>query len=155
MRFLRAIKNFINLVFAAAFTLALCFCVKAANISKLSSFSGQRVFYLDSVSSQALIKTRLTVFDVFRVKGESVCFTLTEERSGKEREADFVRSLIEEYGGKLLFTEEACGTVSYYAHVPAWGKGVAINGAEINLHIALCAEESRCAVGTPIIFGGF
>lgn len=149
MRFARAIKNFITLTLAVAFALATCFIVKAAHISRLSSIPGERAYYLDSASSQSLIKTELSFADIFRVRGESVCFACTEEKEA------FARALIEEYGGTLLFTEEACGVQSYYAYVPAWGQGVALYGKQVNLHIAVSLEDNRCAVGIPIIFGGF
>ena len=149
MRFFRAVGNFIKLTLALAFALTLCFGVKTAHISKLSALQGERAYYLDSASSQSLIKKELTPLEIFRVKGESVCFTLMQEKEA------FARSLVEDYGGKILFTEGVSGTVSYYAYVPAWGQGITLYGKRINLHIAISEEEGRCAVGTPIIFGGF
>lgn len=150
MRFFKAFGNFIKLSLALIFSLALCFCVKATHTSKLSFLQGERAYYLDSRSSQSLIKTNLTAWDLFRVKGESVCFTLTEETETTE---DFARSLVSRHGGEILFTEEIDGTVSYYAYIPTWGQGIALYGKQVNLHIAV--SEKQCKVGTPIIFGGF
>lgn len=150
MRFFKAFGNFIKLSLALLFSLALCFCVKAAHIPRLSFLSGERTYYLDSASSQSLIKTKLTAWDLFRVKGESVGFALTEETENTE---DFARLLVLRHGGEILFTEEIDGTVSYYAYIPAWGKGIALYGKQVNLHIAV--SEKQCKVGTPIIFGGF
>ena len=147
MRFFKGLRNFIKLSLALVFSLALCFCVKAVNVSRLSFLSGERAYYLDSASSQSLIKTKLTAWDLFRVKGESVCFTIKEEKEA------FARSLVKRYGGEILFIEELDGTVSYYAYVPKWGRGIALYGKQVNLHIAV--SENRCKVGTPIIFGGF
>lgn len=155
MRFFKAFGNFIKLSLALIFSLALCFCVKAAHTSKLSFLQGERAYYLDSRSSQSLIKTKLTAWDLFRVKGESVCFTLTEETETTETTEDFARSLVSRYGGEILFKEEIDGTVSYYAYIPAWGQGITLYGKQVNLHIAVSLEDNRCAVGTPIIFGGF
>ena len=149
MWFFKAIGNFIKLSLALAFALAFCFCVKAAHISRLSFFQGEREFYLDSLSSQSLVKTKLTAWDLFRVKGESVCFTITEEGEA------FAYALVERYGGEILFTEEIDGTISHFAYIPAWGQGITLYGKQINLHIAVSADERLCKVGTPIIFGGF
>ena len=150
MRFFKALGNFIKLSLALALALGACFSVKAAHISRLSFLQGERTYYLDSASSQSLIKTQLTARDLFRVKGESVCFTIT---GGKEEQENFARSLVGRYGGKILFTEEIGGAVSYYAYIPAWGQGIALYGKQVNLHIAV--SEENCKVGTPIIFGGF
>ncbi len=150
MRFFKGLRNFIKLSLALVFSLAFCFCVKAANVSRLSFLSGERAYYLDSASSQSLIKTKLTAWDLFRVKGESVCFTIKEEKGEKEA---FARSLVKRYGGEILFIEEIGGAVSYYAYIPKWGQGIALYGKQVNLHIAV--SEENCKVGTPIIFGGF
>lgn len=150
MRFFKTLGNFIKLSLALAFAIGAFFCVKAAHISKLSFLQGERAYYLDSRSSQSLIKTELAAWDLFRVKGESVCFTITGE---KEEKGNFARSLVGRYGGEILFTEEIDGTVSYYAYIPAWGQGIALYGKQVNLHIAVSADT--CKVGTPIIFGGF
>ena len=149
MRFFKGLRNFIKLSLALAFSLAFCFCVKAANVSRLSFLSGERAYYLDSASSQSLIKTQLTAWDLFRVQGESVCFTINEEKE------NFARSLVERCGGEILFIEEIGGAVSYYAYVPKWGQGITLYGKQVNLHIAVSVDEKQCKVGTPIIFGGF
>ena len=153
MRFFKALQNFIKLSLALIFALGAFFCVKAAHISKLSFLPGERAYYLDSASSQSLIKTKLTAWDLFRVKGESVSFTITEETGEREAKEDFARALVSRYGGKILFTEEVCGIVSYYAYIPTWGQGITLYGKQVNLHIAV--SESQCKVGTPIIFVGF
>lgn len=149
MRIFRAVKNFIKLVVAVCVALAVCVCVKSAHITPLSALTlqGEHAYYLDATSSQALVKTQLSVWDLCRVRGESVCFTLTEEAE------PFARAIVERYRGEILFIEEACGTLSYYAYVPAWGQGITLYGKRINLHIAI--SDSLCKVGTPIIFGGF
>ena len=150
MRFFKAFGNFIKLSLALVFSLSCLFCVKATFVSRLSFLQGERAYYLDSASSQSLIKTELTAWDLFRVQGESVCFTIKEET---EKTEDFARSLVSRHGGEILFMEEIDGTVSYYAYIPAWGQGIALYGKQVNLHIAV--SEKQCKVGTPIIFGGF
>ena len=149
MRFFRAFNNFIKLTLALVFSLACFFCVKAANVSRLSFLHGERAYYLDSASSQSLIKSKLTVWDIFRVQGESVCFTIEE----MEEEDGFARSLVENLGGKILFIEEIDDTISFYAYIPKWGRGITLYGQQVNLHIAVSAQI--CKVGTPIIFDGF
>ena len=143
MRFLQ----FFKLIVSVAFATAVCFALKATNISKLSALSGERTFYLHSASSQALIKTNLSFSDIFRVRGESVTFSLPKA------EKDFVQELLNGYGAELMDIESACGVTSYYAFVPTWSEWVQREGKRVNLHIAV--EGERCAVGTPIIFGGF
>ena len=151
MRFFRVLNNFIKLALAVAFSLAFCFCVKAAHLSRLSFLHGERTYYLDSASSQSLTKSKLVAWDIFRVQGESVCFTI-EEREEKEC---FARSLVERLGGAILFIEEMDNTISFYAYIPTWGRGIALYGQQVNLHIAVAKENNGCTIGTPIIFGGF
>ena len=112
-------------------------------VSKLSNYAGERVFYLYTPSSQATIKSKLSLTDCFFVQGESVQFSLNGE-SGKKRAEEIMQDLQAETAG---------GTQSFYAYSKKLGKSVVINGKKINLHIAV-AEDSA-VVGTPIIFGGF
>ena len=149
MRFFKALKNFITLSLALAFSFGCFLCVKTAHVSRLSFLQGERAYYLDSASSQSLIKTELTAWDLFRVQGESVCFTIKEETD------NFARSLVERLDGEIRFTEALDGTVSYYAYIPKWGQGITLYGKQVNLHIAVSVDEKQCKVGTPIIFGGF
>ena len=120
----------------------------AANVCKLGRLSGERVFYLDSPSSQGLRKERLSPLDIFRVEGESVRFTRTDE--GEEALVMRIRDMFE---AQVLFTETSCGVTSYYCYVGEWNNGIDLGGEVINLHIAV--SETACAVGTPIIFDGF
>ena len=131
---------------AVVCVVGLGFC--AVNVSKLREISGERVFYLDSASSQGLRKEELSIFDIFRVEGESVRFARTEKT-----EDDLVADIRNRYGAKMLFSESVCGVTSYYCYVPTWQNGVDVNGVTVNLHIAV--SETKCAVGTPIIFDGF
>lgn len=153
MCFFKWLKNFIKLTLAVAFSLACLFCVKSAHLSRLSFLQGERAYYLDSLSSQSLVKTKLTAWDLFRVQGESVCFEIKEEKGEKGEKEAFARSLVAKLDGEILFIEEIAGTRSYYAYVPKWGQGITLYGKQVNLHIAL--SEENCKVGTPIIFGGF
>ncbi len=66
---------------------------------------------------------------------------------------DRYEELKERYRARLLFTEEAGGTVNYYLYSPLLGDGVEICGHCVNLHIAV--REGTTAAGTPLIFGGF
>ena len=146
--FCQGLKNFIVLLLACLFAACACVGVKALGACRLSALGGERTFYLDSLSSQALIKRELSLPDLFRVRGESVVFEV-------DKNTAVVEEIIGYYGGELLFSENACGVVSYYIYVPAWGGGVAVGGRLVNLHIANDEGAGRCAVGTPLIFGGF
>ncbi len=127
---------------ACGFALAVGLGVRAGNVSRLGAIAGEHTYYLDSASSQALVKTRLSFSDIFRVRGESV----VAERGEAE-------SIAERFGAALVATEYAGDAVSYYYTVDAWGGGVLIDGKRVNLHIAV--GENRVVVGTPVIFGGF
>lgn len=145
----RALKNFITKLIALTFALVVCFAIYVGQVCRLDGLEGERVFYLDSASSQGLRKEELSLRDFSRIKGESVRFDRTEEESAEE----LAKRLAEKYGAEILFTEEACGTVSYYGYTEKWNNGIDVNGVRVNLHIAV--SQTECAVGTPIIFDGF
>ena len=132
---------------AAAFALASCLFVRGAYASKFAQIQGERTFYLDSRSSQALAVSELTWQDLFRVKGESVRFAFSGDTEAK------AQALLRQYGAEVLFVEEAGDTLSYYCYTPRFGTGVLVNGVWVNLHLAISAE--RMALGYPLIFGGF
>lgn len=133
--------------------LALLICVLfgvflfAGNAVKLSKTEGERTFYLNSASSQSLIKTELILSDLTRIRGESVAFL--HEQNAEE----LAKEIFDRYGAKILFTESAGGVTSYYGYAAGLGEPISLQGQRINLHVAVSKE--RCAVGTPIIFGGF
>ena len=139
-------------LFAELFSLALVAGVLliawSMKVVKLSSIDGERVFYLESASSQGLRKTELSVQDYANVKGESVTFLL----DGKDG-AETVEEILSLYNARVLLVEEVAGVRSYYCYTSRWKECIAVGGYAVNLHIALSAE--RCAVGTPIIFDGF
>ncbi len=133
----------------SAVFLCLCFgiCLYAKNSFRFSSLTGERCFYLDSPSSQCLIKKNLSLFDIPRVTGECVRFPLSREKN------EVVTDILSRYSASVLFEERIDGVTSYYCHTGDWGGGVWLNGRQVNLHIAL--SDTQCAVGSPIIFGGF
>ena len=150
MQTLRRIGQFFLLALATLFALSACLCVRGAYASKFAQIKGDRTFYLDSPSSQALAVNGLTWKTLFRVKGESVQFAFSgDEAAKREKVEEFFRT----YGAEVLFVEEAGDTLSYYCYTPQFGEGVVVNGTCVNLHLAISAE--RMALGYPIIFGGF
>ena len=116
--------------------------------SALAQIKGERTFYLDSASSQARQKEKITLAELSRVRGESVRFSI-DEGAGET----LVEELLKEYGGKIVLVEEACGVRSYYCYTPRISRRVFVEGKPVNLHIALA--KTQAAVGSPIIFGGF
>ena len=123
------------------------FCL--LSLEKFNGVLGDRTFYLYSVSSQSLQKEKLFISELFSVTGESVQFAF----EGKPKaEAEW---LVARFGGRILFTEEVAGVVSYYAYTPNFFDGVTLNGVRVNLHIAFCEETGVGVIGSPIIFGGF
>lgn len=147
-RLIRRIKTLLTTAAALAIVCGVGMGVYVVNACKLRGIEGERVFYLDSASSQGLRKEELTLRDFSRIKGESVRFDLTDEDG-----ETLANRLIEEYNATVLFTEEVSGVVSYYCYTPDWEECLELNGQRVNFHVAVSAEE--CAVGTPIIFDGF
>lgn len=144
------LKNFLLTLTAVAFTLVAACAVKAGNVCKLQDIEGERTFYLNSPSSQALQAQTLRLSEFFSVKGESVCFTV--ENTALTSKA-FAETVAKRYHAEILFCENACGVSSYYGYTPLWKEFVVIDGRAVNLQIAI--QGRRCVVGTPIIFGGF
>lgn len=137
-------------VAACAFFTLVCALCRVGNATKLRDFQGERTFYLNSASSQSLVKKTLALSDISKLKGESV--TMQTTLTGQEKTA-FVEKVLEKYDAYIIM-EEACGeTVSYYCYSPNLGKSVLLGGSAVNLHIAIA--PSRVALGVPLIFGGF
>lgn len=132
-----------------AFALCLLFGggMYAMNCVLLEKTAGERVFYLDSPSSQGLIKSKLRLYDVSRVRGESVSFTHQDEPQS------LALQIFQDYGGEVAFVEKVGDVISYYGYAQDLGNALCLDGYAVNLHVAV--TEGRCVVGTPIIFGGF
>lgn len=119
----------------------------ATNCVVLQKTAGERVFYLDSASSQGLIKSELRFCDLSRIRGESVSFThQTEPQS-------LALQIFQEYGGEVVFVERVGDVLSYYGYADGLKNALCLDGCAVNLHVAV--TDGRCVVGTPIIFGGF
>lgn len=146
--FVYKMKNYVFALLALVLSLCFCFGMRLGYVCKLSAISGTRMFYLDDTSSQSLRVARLGLKDISRVRGESVRF-LMEDCSERE----IVRVIVERYDAEILFTENACGTISFYCYAPALYTGVCVQGKTVNLHIAI--SNANCVVGSPIIFDGF
>ena len=145
---MRLFRKLLAELFSLALVAGVLLIAWSIKVVKLSSIDGERVFYLESASSQGLRKTELSVQDYAKVKGESVTFSL----NGKDGE-ETVREILSLYNARVLFVEEASNVRSYYCYTSRWNHQIAVGGYAVNLHIALSKE--RCAVGTPMIFDGF
>lgn len=141
-------KNFVSGLSALALAVAIGLGVYVTNACKLRAIDGERVFYLDSASSQGLRKEELSLRDFSRITGESVRFA-----RGEETAESLALRIAQQYNAEVLFTEEAGGVISYYCYTSEWEEGILVNGRLVNLHVAV--SEIQCAVGTPIIFDGF
>ncbi len=142
-------KSFCVLVLSVFLSVGVLLGVKVSSLCRLSALAGARTFYLDSASSVSLRSNVITLENFHRIRGESVRFERVEEKSAEE----VARETLALYGAELLFCEEACGVVSFYAFSPALFQGVCVEGRTVNLHIAV--SEGIVAVGSPIIFDGF
>ena len=144
------LKTFLTVLVATAVAVAALVCVWTTNVCRLSAISGERVFYLDSATSQGLRKTGLAVADFSRLKGESVRFSRGNKEQSAESLADEIAAI---YGAKILRVERCDEVVCFYAYTPRWAGGIFLDGQKVNLHVAVSNE--CCSVGTPIIFDGF
>ena len=144
--FILRLKNFITLVFALILSVFLVFALTMGGVNRFSALDGERVFYLYSPSSQAAVKESITPLELLWVRGE--CVTMPCENKEEK-----LQEILKLYNAAVIFEEEVGGTHSYYCRTQNWGRATWINGVSINLHIAF--NEELCAVGTPLIFGGF
>ena len=144
--FFMRLKNCIATAFSLCTALAVLLCMQSLQVCRLGEIEGKRSFYMRSPSSQAVIKEQIYPWEIFEVEGESVLFTC------EDREQT-LRDILEKYGASVRFEEQAGGSHSYYCYTSKWLDGIQIDGAFINLHIAF--HGNNCAVGYPIIFGGF
>lgn len=142
-------KVFFNVLLACTFFVVTAFVVRSATVCKFADIQGERTFYLRSASSEAWTKRELGFFDCFRVQGESVCFSVQGDVE------DEIKKLFDLYGATLVLEEESAGVVSYYGYTPKWREKVEIDGACINLHVAVQQNGGVISVGSPVIFGGF
>lgn len=105
---------------------------------------GEKEYYLYASSSQAVIKSDVSILDLPFVHGESV----------RINSADGVlEDVLIKYSARVVRVEEFAGGVSYYCYSPKLKKGIVIEGVAINLQIAVKGES--VVLGTPIIFGGY
>ena len=144
--FLLRLKNFIATAGALLLALSFVFFSQVLSVSRFASLDGERSFYLKSTSSQAIVKQKLAPWEVFAIKGESIVFPC------EDRE-ETLAALTKKYGAKILFEEDASGSISYYCITSRWSDGIKVNGVFVNLHIAFNGKQ--CAVGSPLLFGGF
>lgn len=140
------LKNFIRMLTALVLAVGVLFALRLGQVSRFSAIDGKRTFYLYSASSQAVIKQKITPLELFFVKGECVTLTYTDQEQT-------LQEILALYKAEILFEEKAGGTHSYYCNAKSWLQGTRINGVVVNLHIAF--SEEACAVGSPLIFGGF
>ena len=59
----------------------------------------------------------------------------------------------DEFGAKILFTEQTEQQISYYGYCPKIKRSVIICGKRVNVHLSL--SKNRAVVGSPIIYGSF
>lgn len=148
------IKRWIGALIAVLFALLFIFCIKGMHLSRFSDIEGKRAFFLDSASSQGLQKVELSLMDVIRIKGECVQTDKTTYTGGRYlSNEELAQEIAQKYRAEIMFFEEACGIVSYYAYTGAWADSVFLYGRKVNLHIAVDAD--KVTIGTPMVFGGY
>lgn len=156
------LKTFLYALLACLVLIGSFVFFRAANVSHLSAWKGERTFFLDSASSQALVKAKLSLLDIFRVKGESVQIPIGEFDGGRYANKENIdgqvrdkiaRVIADTYGAYPVLKESVCGVDSYYFCANELPMGIDIDGKKVNLHVAVTDEF--VTIGTPIIFGGF
>jgi hypothetical protein len=95
------------------------------------------------------VRTSLSIGEIFFVTGECV----EQEFSSVTVARGYAKTIVERYRAVVLFEEEIDGIQCLYAYAECFGNGVTVYGKRVNLHIAV--KNNRCAVGTPMIFGGY
>ena len=145
-------KRFVALSVSVVFALVCFVGVYAGNFCRLSALKGARTFYLYSASSQAVQTDSVPFLSLREVLGESVRFEISALELQTDEDA-FALGIGGRYEAKFLFREHTGGVTSYYFYAPALYEGVAIEGRTVNLQVAV--SQTRCVVGSPIIFGGF
>ena len=144
--FFMRLKNCIVTVAALLTALAVLLCMQSLQVCCLGEIEGKRSFYMRFPSSQAVVKEGIYPWEIFEVEGESVVFSCEDREKTLE-------NILQRYNATIRFEEQAGGSYSYYCYTSKWTDGIQIGGEYINLHIAFHGD--CCAVGYPIIFGGF
>ena len=139
----QTLKNGIRNVCAVMLTAVFLAGILLQNACVLRRLRGERNFYVYSASSQAKMQTALQPLDVFFKTGESVWLD----------EPIDAYALMQYFNAEVVYIERVGDTVSYYGFSPDLPRGIVLQGKAVNLHIAV--SPRGCAVGTPIIFGGY
>lgn len=143
------VKTFLYSLLSVGFVALMLFSLAVQNFSRFPENKGDRTFYLHSASSQGLRVEKVSIENLFRVRGETVRLQY------QGTETDLVEEIMSQYHAKVLVIERVGDVVSYYAYTPAWADCVYVGGHKINLHLAINEKSSRCAMGSPIIFDGY
>ena len=106
---------------------------------------GEKEYYLYTSSSQAEIKSDVSILELSFVCGKSV--RINNATDG------VLEDVLIRYSARVVKVEEFAGGVSYYCYSPKLKKGIVIDGVAVNLQIAVKGES--VVLGTPIIFGGY
>ena len=142
-------KQFFALCAACLVGLIATLSLRLGCVCKLREIDGRRTFFVYAPSSKACVRTSLSISEMLFVTGECV----EKECSSVEVAKAYAKTIVERYRAVVLFEEEIDGIKCLYAYAEGLGNGVTVYGKRVNLHIAV--KNNRCAVGTPMIFGGY
>ena len=138
--------RFVKLSLAAVSAALIIFAI-AALPEKICFDGGYNyVFYCGTSSADCKVVRADNNAKLTRIFLNNVC------GEGAEFKELDIGEFLSSVGGKIIFSESAARITNYYcsANLPY---SVVLDGAEINLHIAVC--ENSVKVGSPIIFGGY
>ena len=138
--------HYLKLSLATVAAVLIIFAIAA--LPKRICFGGGEnyVFYCGTSSSDCKTVRADKNAKLTRIFLNNVC------GEGAEFEELDINEFLLSVDGKVIFSESVAGITNYYcsANLPY---SVTVDGAEINLHIAVC--ENTVKVGSPIIFGGY
>ena len=115
------LKRFITCAAATLVAFVLLTGVRVGNLSRFSALEGERVFFLQSASSQALRVKTLSLQDIGKVKGECIHFDLMAYEGGVYAlngilVEEFAQSIAKKYNAEIVMREDVCGVISFYAY---------------------------------------
>ena len=106
-------------------------------------------YYLCSRSSQAEIRSSVSILETGMITGEKAVFAFETEKEAYR----CAMKLLDEQGARVVLEENISGAYSIYAHTRKRAGGVCLLGETVNLHIVLSGKIVQ--VGMPLIFGGY
>ncbi len=139
------LKNAVLIMLVALLTVA----IPSTSVPLFEGVEGRYIFYTNtSVSSDFVYAQSSTARQVKSglkyICGEAIEFNFSEQT---------LKSIIDKYSAKKLFSECGEGFETYYYYTNKIPFYELIGGVKVNLQVSYSTDI--CIVGSPIIYGGF